>query len=52
MGLSELIEDLKQMCDKLIKSFLEEKNMLWFLFGVWIGFVIIAICHLLGIGGI
>ena len=34
---------LKLTLNELIKSFLSDKNSLWFLFGVWIGFVIIAI---------
>ena len=34
---------LKLNLNELIKSFLSDKNSLWFLFGVWIGFVVIAI---------
>lgn len=32
----------KEALNALKKSFLSDKNSLWFLFGVWIGFVIIA----------
>lgn len=37
----------KEALNALKKSFLSDKNSLWFLFGVWIGFVIIAILKLL-----
>lgn len=37
----------KKTLNELIASFLSEKNLLWFLFGVWIGFVLIAILKLL-----
>lgn len=33
----------KEALNALKKSFLSDKNSLWFLFGVWIGYVIIAI---------
>ena len=42
---------LKITLNELIKSFLSDKNSLWFLFGVWIGFVVIEILKLIFLKG-
>lgn len=42
-------ERLEKAMRELKESFLSDKNGLWFLFGVWVGFLIIGICYLLGL---
>jgi len=40
-------DKLKQLFEEFKKSFWENKNSLWFLFGVWIGMVISGIAYLI-----
>lgn len=42
-------ERLEKAIKELKDSFLSDKNGLWFLFGIWVGFLIIGICYLLGL---